>query len=65
MFDRAYNRWPWLLSVICGLCLVVALALQSLNQGLVKAFVAAALICFVVDVIGMIISFCLWIQSRR
>jgi hypothetical protein len=65
LFDRAYNRWPWLLSVLCGVCLFAALTLQSVSQRLVIAFVGAALLCFVLDVIGMVVSFCKWIQLRR
>jgi hypothetical protein len=64
-FDHVYNRWPWLLSVLCGVCLVAALALKSLSQRLAIAFVGAALLSFVLDVIGMAVSFCKWIQLRR
>src|SRR5689334_21473660 len=64
-FDRAYNRRPWLLSLLCGLCLVAALALRTFNPGVSKVFVAAAVTCFVLDAIAMTISFLGWLRMRR
>ena len=65
LFDRTYNGWPWLPSVLCGLFLVLALALQSLSGALVYLCLAAALTCFVVDAIASSISFYRWAQKRR
>ena len=63
-FDRNYNRWPWLASVLCGLFIAAALAVESVNGTLVYACVLAALICFLVDGIGIAISLYRWVLKR-
>jgi len=65
LFDQIYNRWPWLLSILSGLFLAVALAVQALIPVLAYVCLAAGLTLLVVDLTGVSISLYRWARKRR
>ena len=65
VFDRTYNRWPWLPSLLCGLCLVAAQALSSVDSALASVFWAAAVALFSVDLLGCSIAIYGYVKKRR
>lgn len=65
VFDRAYNRWPWLLSVLCGVCMMLALAAAPLQSPLALAFWAAAVALFAVDLVACSMAIYQYARKRR
>ncbi len=64
-FDRFYNRWPWLLSVLCGMCMMLALAVTPLASPLAFAFWAAAVALFAVDLASCSMAIYRYAKKRR
>jgi hypothetical protein len=65
VFDRFYNRTPWLPSVLCGLCLALALAFGPIHRAPGLVFAAVAFALGAIDLIGCGASMYRYAQRRR